>query len=109
MADGPDRHPPARRYGQGGRRGRGLARGADLVSFGRDYLANPDLVHRCRTGAPPLNETRPEGFYGGGAHGYTDHPTLNRTDESLHTKSAATLARAVSASVSSAARTSARR
>ncbi|MER8236216.1 alkene reductase [Streptomyces sp. NPDC094049] len=85
-----------------------LTRGADLVSFGRDYLANPDLVHRCRTGAP-LNETRPEGFYGGGAHGYTDYPTLNSTDESRHTKSAATRTGAVSASVSSAGRTSARR
>ncbi|MEO3973628.1 alkene reductase [Streptomyces sp. CAU 1734] len=52
-----------------------LARGADLVSFGRDFLANPDLVDRCRIGAP-LNEARRTGFYGGGAHGYTDYPTL---------------------------------
>ncbi|MFH8620195.1 alkene reductase [Streptomyces sp. NPDC017979] len=52
-----------------------LARGADLVSFGRDYLANPDLVHRCRIGAA-LNEARPDGFYGGGADGYTDYPAL---------------------------------
>ncbi|MET2715509.1 alkene reductase [Streptomyces harbinensis] len=29
-----------------------LARGADLVSYGRKYLANPDLVERFRTGAP---------------------------------------------------------
>ncbi|MGV9311251.1 alkene reductase [Streptomyces sp. NPDC003691] len=52
-----------------------LARGADLVSFGRDFLANPDLVARCRIGAP-LNEVRPAGFYGGGAAGYTDYPAL---------------------------------
>ncbi|GAA2243711.1 alkene reductase [Streptomyces amakusaensis] len=52
-----------------------LERGADLVSFGRDFLANPDLVTRCRIGAP-LNEARPTGFYGGGAHGYTDYPAL---------------------------------
>ncbi|MFE7130893.1 alkene reductase [Streptomyces sp. NPDC057638] len=53
-----------------------LARGADLVSFGRDFLANPDLVSRCRIGAP-LNEARPKGFYGGGAAGYTDYPSLD--------------------------------
>ncbi|MEV7287084.1 alkene reductase [Streptomyces sp. NPDC093252] len=52
-----------------------LAHGADLVSFGRDFLANPDLVTRCRAGAP-LNEVRPTGFYGGGAEGYTDYPAL---------------------------------
>ncbi|MFD5556548.1 alkene reductase [Streptomyces sp. NPDC127068] len=52
-----------------------LAHGADLVSFGRDFLANPDLVARCRIGAP-LNAVRRAGFYGGGAHGYTDYPTL---------------------------------
>lgn len=52
-----------------------LARGADLVSFGRDYLANPDLVQRCRIGAD-LNEPQPHGIYGGGAHGYTDYPAL---------------------------------
>ncbi|MEU5397813.1 alkene reductase [Streptomyces sp. NPDC005963] len=52
-----------------------LQRGADLVSFGRDFLANPDLVTRCRIGAP-LNEARRTGFYGGGAHGYTDYPSF---------------------------------
>ncbi|MGW1979547.1 hypothetical protein [Streptomyces sp. NPDC001889] len=54
---------------------RSLERGADLVSFGRDFLANPDLVTRCRAGAP-LNEARPTGFHGGGAEGYTDYPAL---------------------------------
>ncbi|MFJ8229099.1 alkene reductase [Streptomyces sp. NPDC094448] len=53
-----------------------LARGADLVSFGRDFLANPDLVTRCRIGAG-LNEARPKGFYGGGEAGYTDYPSLD--------------------------------
>ncbi|MFE0424029.1 alkene reductase, partial [Streptomyces sp. NPDC058953] len=52
-----------------------LTRGADLVSFGRDFLANPDLVTRCRIGAA-LNTPRQEGFYGGGAAGYTDYPAL---------------------------------
>ena len=47
----------------------------DLFAIGRDFLANPDLVERLRTGAP-LNEQRTELFYGGGAEGYTDYPTL---------------------------------
>jgi len=50
--------------------------GADLVSLGRSFLANPDLVERLRTGAA-LNPVRSEGFeYVGGAEGYTDYPTL---------------------------------
>ncbi|MFE2109201.1 alkene reductase [Kitasatospora sp. NPDC059463] len=56
---------------------RSLRHGADLVSFGRDFLANPDLVTRCRVGAL-LNEPSAAGFYGGGAHGYTDYPTLEK-------------------------------
>jgi len=47
----------------------------DLFAIGRDFLANPDLVERLRTGAR-LNEQRTELFYGGGAEGYTDYPTL---------------------------------
>ena len=47
----------------------------DLFAIGRDYLANPDLVERLRTGAP-LNAQREELFYGGGAEGYTDYPTI---------------------------------
>jgi len=48
---------------------------ADLVAFGRLYIANPDLVERLQSGAP-LNEPDSDTFYGGGAHGYTDYPTL---------------------------------
>jgi N-ethylmaleimide reductase len=48
---------------------------ADLVTFGRLFLANPDLVERFRRGAP-LNEPNPDTFYGGGAEGYIDYPTL---------------------------------
>ncbi|MFF5975622.1 alkene reductase [Streptomyces sp. NPDC012769] len=52
-----------------------LAAGADLISLGRAFLANPDLVERLRAGAP-LNAVRMEGLmYGGGATGYTDYPT----------------------------------
>jgi N-ethylmaleimide reductase len=47
----------------------------DLVAFGRLYLANPDLPERIRRGGP-YNEPDPATFYGGGAAGYTDYPTL---------------------------------
>jgi 2,4-dienoyl-CoA reductase-like NADH-dependent reductase (Old Yellow Enzyme family) len=47
----------------------------DAVAVGRLFLANPDLPHRWETGAP-LNEPNPDTFYGGGAEGYTDYPTL---------------------------------
>jgi N-ethylmaleimide reductase len=47
----------------------------DLIAFGRDYIANPDLAERIRLDVP-LNEPRPEYFYGNSATGYTDYPTL---------------------------------
>lgn len=47
----------------------------DAVAFGRDYIANPDLAARLERKAP-LNPQRPESFYGGGAEGYTDYPSL---------------------------------
>jgi N-ethylmaleimide reductase len=53
---------------------------ADLVSFGRLFLANPDLPARLREGLP-LNVPDPRTFYGGGAAGYTDYPAwAQRTD-----------------------------
>ena len=53
-----------------------IAEGAgDLIAFGRDYIANPDLAERIRLDAP-LNAPRPEYFYGNSAAGYTDYPTL---------------------------------
>jgi N-ethylmaleimide reductase len=45
----------------------------DAVAFGRDYIANPDLVERIRLGAR-LNEQRPEFFYGDTPDGFTDYP-----------------------------------
>lgn len=48
---------------------------ADLVAFGVPFIANPDLVERLRLDAP-LNKPVKETFYGGGAEGYTDYPTL---------------------------------
>jgi N-ethylmaleimide reductase len=52
-----------------------LAEGADLVAFGRPFIANPDLVERLRSGAP-LNTPDQATFYGGGAEGYTDYLAL---------------------------------
>ncbi|MCW7762810.1 alkene reductase [Photorhabdus luminescens] len=49
----------------------------DAVAFGRNFIANPDLVERLRIGAP-LNEQRPEFFYANGPEGYTDYPTLEQ-------------------------------
>ena len=48
---------------------------ADLVAFGKPFIANPDLVERLRRGAP-LNEPDKATFYGGDAKGYTDYPTM---------------------------------
>jgi N-ethylmaleimide reductase len=48
---------------------------ADLIAFGRQFISNPDLVARLERNAP-LNAPKPATFYGGGAEGYTDYPTL---------------------------------
>ncbi|MAX01150.1 MAG: alkene reductase [Sphingomonas sp.] len=49
---------------------------ADAVSFGRPFIANPDLPERYRIGAP-LNAQDQSSFYGGGEVGYTDYPFLD--------------------------------
>ena len=54
---------------------------ADAVAVGREFIANPDLVERWRTGAE-LNEPDSDTFYGGAAEGYTDYPTLQESAES---------------------------
>ena len=48
---------------------------ADAVAFGRLFIANPDLPERIAADGP-YNEPDPDTFYGGGAEGYTDYPTL---------------------------------
>ena len=48
---------------------------ADLVSFGKAFIANPDLGRRLREGAP-LNALDMKTLYGGGAAGSTDYPAL---------------------------------
>ena len=51
----------------------------DLVTFGRPFIANPDLPERLRQNAP-LNGWDDSTFYGGDEHGYTDYPTLQELD-----------------------------
>jgi N-ethylmaleimide reductase len=50
---------------------------ADAIVVGRPFLANPDLSARWKQGAE-LNEPDMDTFYGGGAEGYTDYPTLDQ-------------------------------
>lgn len=53
-----------------------LANGwADLVGFGRPFIANPDLPERLRTGAA-LNAPDRATYFGGGDAGFTDYPVL---------------------------------
>ncbi|MFM2301802.1 MAG: hypothetical protein RLZZ84_1538 [Pseudomonadota bacterium] len=47
---------------------------ADAVSFGRAFIANPDLVERIREGAP-LAKPDFSLLYTGEARGFTDYPT----------------------------------
>jgi N-ethylmaleimide reductase len=48
---------------------------ADLICFGRPFISNPDLVLRLRSGAP-LAPGDQATYYGGGAKGYIDYPSL---------------------------------
>lgn len=52
---------------------------ADAVTVGRPYISNPDLVERWTRGAE-LNDNDQATWYGGGAQGYTDYPTLAQVD-----------------------------
>lgn len=51
----------------------------DAVAYGRRFLANPDLPVRIKLSAP-LNDWDEDTFYGGGAEGYVDYPTLAQLD-----------------------------
>lgn len=48
---------------------------ADLIAFGRPFLANPDLVSRFALAAE-LNEPDPPTMYASGPEGYVDYPRL---------------------------------
>lgn len=61
-----DQHSAAKVVEQGG---------ADAVSFGALFLANPDLPERFKRGAP-LNQPDRATMYGGQAQGYVDYPAL---------------------------------
>ena len=54
--------------------------GADLIAFGKLFIANPDLTRRLSEDAP-LNTPDRATFYGGGAKGYTDYPALAQASE----------------------------
>jgi 2,4-dienoyl-CoA reductase-like NADH-dependent reductase (Old Yellow Enzyme family) len=49
---------------------------ADAISFGRPFIANPDLVDRIAVGAP-LAAGDGATFYSGEANGYIDYPALS--------------------------------
>ena len=49
---------------------------ADLVAFGKPFIANPDLVERLKRGGP-FNELDRATLYGGDARGYVDYPALD--------------------------------
>ncbi len=54
---------------------------ADLVAFGRPYIANPDLVERLATGAPLAEvdwQVDWQTVYASGPRGYTDYPAFRR-------------------------------
>ncbi|SFU14056.1 alkene reductase [Pseudomonas marincola] len=51
---------------------------ADAVSFGRHYIANPDLVERIRDGVA-LAEFDRKTLYSLGAQGYTDYPAYRES------------------------------
>jgi N-ethylmaleimide reductase len=48
---------------------------ADLVAFGKPFIANPDLAIRLLLDAPLMPVNR-DTLYGGGEAGYTDYPML---------------------------------
>jgi N-ethylmaleimide reductase len=50
---------------------------ADVVAFGKPFIANPDLVERLKLNAP-LNPLDFSKLYGKGEAGYTDYPALDK-------------------------------
>jgi N-ethylmaleimide reductase len=50
---------------------------ADLIAFGRPFVANPDLPARLRANAV-LNQHDRETLFGGGAEGLTNYPTMHQ-------------------------------
>lgn len=46
---------------------------ADIIAFGRPFIANPDLPTRFKLNLE-LNQPQPESFFGGNEQGYIDYP-----------------------------------
>ncbi|HLU59368.1 MAG TPA: hypothetical protein VKZ81_28235 [Pseudonocardia sp.] len=57
---------------------RRLGLGADLISFGRAFINNPDLVERLRAGLPVADDDEAT-WYQGGLAGYLGYPTYRHT------------------------------
>lgn len=55
------------------------SKAADLVAFGKSFLANPDLVERFNQNTS-LNAPNFKTMYGGGAEGYTDYPFIGELE-----------------------------
>ena len=55
---------------------------ADMIAYGRHFLANPDLVERFRRGAA-LNQPDTSTFYIEGPKGYTDYRPLNSVSDAV--------------------------
>lgn len=49
---------------------------ADLIAFGRPYIANPDLAARFAINAPLNNDIKQETIYAAGPEGYVDYPEM---------------------------------
>lgn len=58
---------------------------ADLIAYGRPFIANPDLVERFRNDWPLAPEADPSTWYAGGvgAEGYTDYPAYSELAEEI--------------------------
>lgn len=52
---------------------------ADLIAFGRPFIANPDLVERFRYSLP-LSAGDQATYYEGGDEGYIDYPAMYKKD-----------------------------
>ncbi|MHA6629859.1 alkene reductase [Pseudonocardia sichuanensis] len=57
---------------------RWLGLGADLISFGRAFISNPDLVERLRADLPIAADDQARWYQGGDA-GYLDYPAYRHT------------------------------
>jgi len=55
---------------------------ADLVAFGRPFIANPDLPRRLRDGLP-LAAFDAKALFGGDAHGYSDYAPYEASAEAM--------------------------